>query len=440
MGGDMVVALGRATVEGHTLFGHNSNRPARERPMLHRSPGRAYASGEKVRVQHLELPQARQTYTVLGSRPRGFWGYDHGLNEHGVALGCARALTRMRGTQPGLDGTDLVRLTLERARSAQQAVDVLTDLVRRHGQGVFAEGQADSAADHVFLIADPAEAFAVETGGDRWVYQQVQQVRALGDLCTIRQDWDGIADGLSSHAITHGWWPGDGSKLDFAGALGAPSEAAAGALRRWGRATLLLEQQNGHIDTVFLRQVLTDHYEGCADEQVPLGPPSGPPSLCRHAATAEAEATAVSFIARVGGGPAALPLAWCAFGPPCTAVYFPIFLDGELPLAYSSPGPTTADAIRSRLGNDRAGWEEARVRLDQLQAQLDQETEEFGAEAAALQQRGAAEDLPRLAGLFMEHCLERFDTVARGLGGTGSRPALQPPHRAEPRSARVSGP
>ena len=297
MGGDMVVALGRATVAGCTLFGHNSNRPARERPTLHRVPGRSYASGEKVRVQYLELPQARQTYTVLGSQPHGFWGYDQGLNEHGVTLGHAATHTRMRCTALGLCGTDLVRLTLERTRSARQAVDVLTDLVRRHGQGMRAGGEPDSAADHVYLIADSSEAFAVETAGDRWVYQQVHEVRAMGDLCTIRQDWDGIADGLSSHAIARGWWPGDGSKLDFAGAVAEPSEPR--ALRRWGRATLLLEQQNGHIDSTFIRRVLTDHYEGCPDEVDPLAPGDGPPSLCRHGLTAEAEATAVSFIARV---------------------------------------------------------------------------------------------------------------------------------------------
>src|SRR5436305_1933998 len=85
-----------------------------------------------------------------------------------------------------------------------------------------------------------------QLAGDRWAYQQVREVRAMGDLGTLRQDWDGIADGLSSHAIARGWWPGDGSKLDFAGALGQAGAEPADALRRWGRATLLLEQQNGH--------------------------------------------------------------------------------------------------------------------------------------------------------------------------------------------------
>src|SRR5205085_11334862 len=88
MTGDMVVALAGATVDGQTVFGHNSNRPARGPQPLVRQPGRAFAAGETVRTQTLEVPQARQTFTVLGSQPDGCWGYDHGVNEHQVAVGC----------------------------------------------------------------------------------------------------------------------------------------------------------------------------------------------------------------------------------------------------------------------------------------------------------------------------------------------------------------
>lgn len=74
MGGDLVVALGRATVDGHTLFGHNSRRPLRVPLGLHRTAGRGFAMGEKTRTQYLVLPQARQTCSVVGLRPAGVWG------------------------------------------------------------------------------------------------------------------------------------------------------------------------------------------------------------------------------------------------------------------------------------------------------------------------------------------------------------------------------
>src|SRR5437660_816824 len=161
MGCDMVVALGRATVDGYTRFGQNCSRPADEPTALCRLPGRAFAPGEQVRVQHVEVPQARQTFTVLGCRPAGCWGYSHGINEHGVAAGCASFHNKLRSPEPGLVGTDLVRLVLERGKCARHAVELLGDLLECHGQGI--PGSAETEADHAFPLADGREAFGVET-------------------------------------------------------------------------------------------------------------------------------------------------------------------------------------------------------------------------------------------------------------------------------------
>ena len=268
MGCDMLVALGRATVDGQALFGHNCNRPVREAPTWRCSPGREFAAGEFVYTQFLQLQQARRTHTVLGCQTPGDWGYAHGLNDAGVAIGCGTQRTRLAGSSPGLSGSELVRLALERCGKAHLAVDLIVDLVRRHGQA-----SDEPGLDHAFMIADAHEAFVVETCGNYWVVQDERQVRALSEHCTVRQDWDRIATGLASHSIDQGWWPGDGSKLDFAEALASVSPLDANSShRRWGRATLLLEQQNGHLDSACFRRILSDHYEGCADEVDPCQP------------------------------------------------------------------------------------------------------------------------------------------------------------------------
>ncbi len=127
MGCDMVVALGQATVDGYTLFGQNSTSPlqgvdgGRSGPSLARCPGRAFALGEKLTADFIEIPQARQTYTIVGIQTRGRWGYQHGVNEYGLAAGCTSYRNKLANPQPGLTGTDLVRLILERSRSARQA-------------------------------------------------------------------------------------------------------------------------------------------------------------------------------------------------------------------------------------------------------------------------------------------------------------------------------
>ena len=95
MASDMVVALARATLDGHTLFGHNSNRPRGEGASLVRTAGRDHAPGEMVRATHVAIPQARHTFSVLAGRAGSDWGYQHGVNEKGVAVGDTPIRTRL---------------------------------------------------------------------------------------------------------------------------------------------------------------------------------------------------------------------------------------------------------------------------------------------------------------------------------------------------------
>jgi dipeptidase len=419
MGSDMVVALGPATVDGQTLFGHNSDRPLRERQSIRRVPGREFAPDEKVKTNNLELPQARHTDTVLGAQPEGCWGYTQGVNDQGVAAGCAVLHNKIPCSGPGLLGTDLVRLVLERSRNARQAVDLLIDFVGQYGQSepLGNPPQGDSS----FLIADSTEAFAIETAGRHWVYQEIREVRAAGNACIIRQDWNRISPGLSDSVIRQGWWPADGSKLDFAGAVTENPMGHASGLRRWGRATLLLEQQNGHIDGAFLRRVLADHYEGTHFEVDPLASLTGPMTLCQHGVVPGTSQTATSMVAQLGSRGGSLNVVGCAFGPPCCGVYFPLFVEGEIPEVFSGATPsaeslwTRAVQLNQRLYDEPELHGVARETFGRLQARLDQDAEEFAYEAAALKRSGAAAELQRQAGLNMQHSLELFESALASL-------------------------
>jgi dipeptidase len=394
MGCDMLAALSRATRDGGTLFGHNCNRPDEEEIAPVRELGRTFAPGEDVQAGGRLLPQVRRTYTVLAGRRPGQWGYEHGLNEHGVSVGLTTIRTKREQGPTALTGPDLVRLGLERAASARQAVDVLTDLVGRHGQGA-----AEAEVDPAFLITDAREAFVVEMFGPHWAVQHVAEVRAVSDVCHLRQDWDHLSPGLADLAIARGWWPADGSKLDFAGIAAPEGGDNAASLRRWGRATLLLEQENGQINLPVLRRILSDHAEGFLD----LGAAS---ALCQHTPTR----TAASLITKSGPDDA-LPVAWYCFGPPCANVYFPLFPAGELPNAFLTPqvGAGGRPHIVGGGGDSRRALPQAA--LAGLQERFDRETHEFITEAAELRQRGEGGQLPRLAELFMRHVLECWENV-----------------------------
>jgi dipeptidase len=417
MGCDMMVALGRATVDGHTFFGQNCDRPIHEFQSFLRIPGREHAADEKVRTQTVELPQGRHTFTVLAAQPAGCWGYSHGVNDQGVAAGCAAVRNKIPCREPGLSGTDLVRLVLERSRNARSAVDMLTDLVERYGQNHQMENLPEG--DTSFLMADATEAFALETAGRHWVYQEIREVRSASDVCLIRQDWDRISQGLADFVIRQGWWPGDGSKLDFADGVTENPTGAGSALRRWGRATLLLEQQNGHIDAPFLRRVLSDHYEGTSFEVDPFATLHGPTPLCQHGCQPNGLVTATSMVSQINADPSRLAIAWCAFGPPCNSIYFPLFLDGELPEGFSARSPEVMPGQLwwrvNRLGQqfrlDPQQWASARETFSRLQAHFDQEAEEFAVEGAALKQKGAQAELQRLACILMQHHVEQFEAA-----------------------------
>ena len=227
MGSDIVVALPSATTNGAALFGQNCTRHISQGLALRRVPGREHPAGEVIRFGSLALPQVRQTFTVLGVHSPDVWGFLGGVNEHGVCVGQTTIRTQLAEPQAILTGCDLVRLALERGISARQAVDCLMDLVTRHGQG-------DNGADHVFLVADGHEAFVLETAGSHWALQVVGAVRAVSEVCLLRQDWDRLSRGLADIAISTKWWPDDGSKLNFAGVVAPNSTDHAAALRRWG--------------------------------------------------------------------------------------------------------------------------------------------------------------------------------------------------------------
>ena len=103
----------------------------------------------------MSLPQTEENYRAIGSHPHWVWGFSHGFNEHQVVIGNGALKTKVRRDQPALVGMDLVRLTLVRSRSALQAVDVMTCLIARYGQGQFQGGDPGVAHDNAFLIADP---------------------------------------------------------------------------------------------------------------------------------------------------------------------------------------------------------------------------------------------------------------------------------------------
>lgn len=182
---DLLCALPVAT-DGVTLFAKNSDRPPGERQVFERvGPRRDHGH---LRATHVDLPaHPGPTLRVFGSRPVWGWGMEQGVNEAGVAAGNATIYTTRdpRSAPDGLTGMDLVRLVLERCERAADGVTLIERLLDEVGQGGSGHAGIRRPYWSSFLLADPREAFVVETSGNEVAVEAVTAVRATSNRTTI---------------------------------------------------------------------------------------------------------------------------------------------------------------------------------------------------------------------------------------------------------------
>lgn len=187
---DCLVALSRASERGHTLFAKNSDRPPHERQSMRWFP--AGREPSTVRATHIEIAGHRaDTLACVLSVPEWCWGAEHGVNEAGVAMGNESIYTTLdpRGAPDGLIGMDLVRLGLQRAATARDAVAVVVGHIERYGQGGSGHDTTGGARARPywssFLVADPREAWVVETSGNTVATMAVTDTWAISNRTTI---------------------------------------------------------------------------------------------------------------------------------------------------------------------------------------------------------------------------------------------------------------
>lgn len=223
---DTIVCVG----EDKVLFAKNSDRDPNEAQLLDWQPRRSHAPFARVKCTWIEIDQVPETNAVLLSRPFWMWGAEIGANEHGVAIGNEAVFTLAPRQATGLTGMDLLRLALERASTAIEAVEVITSLLEQHGQGGGCGHEHRNFSYHnSFIVADAKGAYVLETAAREWALEPVTTgTRSISNGLTIAA----FAEGRTERTRTRFSRSRERRAITEAGAADAQSAADLAAVLR----------------------------------------------------------------------------------------------------------------------------------------------------------------------------------------------------------------
>lgn len=193
---------------------------------LRHYPAGTHAKGEVVKIYdydtnvcHGEIPQAPVTYNVVGN-----------INEYQVSIGETTFGGReeMVDTTGIIDYGSLMYITLQRSKSAREAINVMTSLVEKYGY--CSEGET-------FTICDPNEAWIMDMMGAPgskpsvvWVAIRIPDDAICAHanqsrITTFNQkDKENVlySKNVIKYARQKGWFNGKDSEFSFNAAYAAP--------------------------------------------------------------------------------------------------------------------------------------------------------------------------------------------------------------------------
>jgi dipeptidase len=220
------------TSDGSVLVGGTGEEPSSH--WLEIVPAQTHPEGSRITVgatdrarlpaRLSEIPQVAETFRYISMSYSSFAGFpapitNGGLNAHQVAVRDVWSPSRQElidmtpADQTGPNYSDLARIALQRARTAREAVEIIGELIDRHGY--------TSYGGNSHLIADPREGWVVIqfAGGEGlWVAERLgpDDVRVnypgyIGDVPAdyrSREDFMGSKN-LISFATEQRWYDPD---------------------------------------------------------------------------------------------------------------------------------------------------------------------------------------------------------------------------------------
>lgn len=222
------------TADGSVLLAGYGDEPSSH--WLSIVPARDHLAGATVTVgvtaaadmpgELIEVPQASRTFRHISMDYSYFLGLpapltNGGLNEHGLAVRDVALFSRQElvdmtpDPQHGLNYSDLARIALERARSAREALEIVTKLIDTYGYATY------GGNSHVFADADEGWVLLEFAGGKGlWVARRLgpddiwlnwRGYHGFGYVQELPADWRENPDyrasaNFVSFAVEQGWY------------------------------------------------------------------------------------------------------------------------------------------------------------------------------------------------------------------------------------------
>ncbi len=383
---DTLVALPKVTRNGNVLFAKSADCEVNEANAIVRIPHQKHIKGEALRITHLVIPQAEETYEIFLTKAFWTYGCEIGINEFGLAMGEEAVFTtEMNEEKDGIIGPDLMRIGLERAKNCQEAIQVMTDLLEKYGQGGSAELKGNSHFDSSFLMADTKEAYILETAGRKWAVKKIEDFDSISNMLGISTNYTRCSV-ASKEAV-----------LDWSNRFGLPEYPPnLGSMDRQATTYNMLKEHQGGITVKTLFEIMRHHNPGYHPAKADVHR-----NICVHAGPQEnrwwqADGVMVSEVGEHG------VIAWVTgTSGTCVSIFKPVFLGVDLPDI--GPIPTEHFNPQSLWWKHELLHRRAMADFDNLVPQIRQDFDKledaFLAEAETVKKGTLAEKRD-----FMEYC------------------------------------
>lgn len=239
---------------------------------------------------YITIPEVPETQSVILSKPSWMFGAEMGSNGKfsvkvysvalnkfflgcGVVIGNEAVWSEYKSHESDVKrllGMDLLRLGLERSKTAKNAIDIITDLLERYGQGGPCDrNDAGFSYFNSFIVADPVEAYVLETVHNVWVVERVtREYRNISNVYSIQTKIDFHSKNLFEAAKATGKWNGS-TDLNFAAVFGSSNDGTVSkgdGRYAAGRALLQNYTSDKKFDLESMIKILRDKSSGiCRD-------------------------------------------------------------------------------------------------------------------------------------------------------------------------------